>query len=68
MTLPGKFFGIANGYSGNSPPMPVRLLWSVGLVVYIDRNPLVFFEAEKRTQKLAVVGSYRHDMLRSQFD
>ncbi len=48
--------------------MPVRLLWSVGLVVYIDRNPLVFFEAEKRTQKLAVVGSYRHDMLRSQFD
>jgi hypothetical protein len=48
--------------------MPVKLLWNVGLVVYIDRDTLAFFEAEKRTRKLAVVGSYRHDVLWSQFD
>jgi hypothetical protein len=43
--------------------MPVKLLWNVGLVMYIDRDTLAFFEAEKRTRKLAVVGSYRHDVL-----
>jgi hypothetical protein len=52
----------------NSLTMPVKLLWDVGFVAYIDRDTLAFFEAEERTRKLAVVGSYRHDMLRSQFD
>jgi len=45
--------------------MPVKLLWNVGLVVYIDRDTLAFFEAEERTRKLAVVGSYGHNVFRS---
>src|ERR1700733_2703677 len=52
----------------DSLSMPVKLLWNVGLIMYIDRDTLAFFEAEKRTRKLAVVGSYRHDVLWSQFD
>jgi hypothetical protein len=37
--------------------MPVKLLWNVGLVVYIDRDTLAFFEAKDKTRKLVVVGS-----------
>ena len=29
--------------------MPVKLLWNVSLVVYIDGDTLAFFEAEERT-------------------
>ena len=58
MTLFGKFFGkLQNRFSGNSLPMLVRLLWNVGLVVYIDRDTLAFFEAKDKTRKLVVVSS-----------
>jgi hypothetical protein len=58
LTLFGKFFGkLQNRFSGNSLPMLVRLLWNVGLVVYIDRDTLAFFEAKDKTRKLVVVGS-----------
>ena len=37
--------------------MPVNLLWNVGLLVYIDRDTLAFFEAKEKTRKLVIVGS-----------
>jgi len=37
--------------------MPVKLLWNVGLVRYIDRDTLALFEAKDKTRKLVVVSS-----------
>jgi hypothetical protein len=48
---------IAKEFSGNSLPMPVKLLWNVGLVRYIDRDTLALFEAKDKTRKLVVVSS-----------
>ena len=52
----------------NELPVPVQLLWSVGLVAKVDADSFTLFQAQQRAGEFSVIRGDREDATRSEFD